>query len=237
MIGGKVYQKAMNNQEFLKFKKSQLVTLDAIKSFLLKGYSKDITPLDSIKNELQSLTKDSMEMKCCIANLVLDIPKEIRRINGGLKLFVNLSYTVDLRDKCKKFIFKDYSCNLKLSSDNGLKSVCWHIDKDAGVGSNEFHPLYHLQMAPCCKCADMGNCSFLALDSPRLPFPPLDLVLCIGFCLTNFYVKGSFENNFTSNQQVMKAYRKSQKEILKRYYGILASDDAKSIKVLNPMMV
>lgn len=227
----------MNNQDFKKFQKSQLVALDAIEGFLLKGYSKNTNSLECVKKELQSMNKNSSEFKYHVDDLVLEIPKGIRRINSGLKLFVNLSYTVDLNDKSKITFFKDYSCNLKLSSDDGLKSVCWHIDKDAGIDSNEFHPLYHLQIKHGCKCAETEKCSFLTLDSPRLPFPPLDLVLCIVFCLTNFYEKDSFENNFTSNQQIMIAYRKSQEKILKKYYGLLAGNDTDVIKVLNPMMI
>lgn len=227
----------MKNQEFKKFQRSQLDTLDAIERFLLNEYTKDVRPLDCVKRDLQSLTKNSSEFKYHVADLVLEIPKGIRRISSSLKLFVNLSYTVDLSNENKMFFFKDYSCNLKLSSANGQKSVCWHIDKDHGVDSNEFHPLYHLQMTHCGECSNSESCSFLTLDSPRLPFPPLDFVLCIGFCLTNFYVKDFFENKFTHNQQVMTAYKKSQEEILKRYYRTLAGSNTSFIKELNPMMV
>ena len=224
----------MNNQAILKFKANQLDNLKTINSFLNKtiGNNSNITRvLGDVRNELESLDKRSSEFRFVVSGLTMPITG-IKRVSKSAKIIIDLEYTVILDDwnNEQKDFFKDYNCHINIV--DGAKKVCWHIDRDDKEHKDEHHPLYHLQITHTCG-DNIKECSALFLDSPRLPFPPLDYSLCIGFCLTNFYKKSIMENQFKQSQALVKAYKESEQRILNRFY----SKEMISDPIYNPMII
>lgn len=102
---------------------------------------------------------------------------------------------------------------------NKSNYLCFHIDKhDMSKFSAEPHPIYHIQYNPKPKSVsdsdfDYGN--ILHFDTPRIMHQPLDLVLGIGFLISNF--APSKWNKLIEDKFFKKTYIEYQKNILKPY--------------------
>ena len=66
---------------------------------------------------------------------------------------------------------------------------CWHLDKSIRSSPPKYtHPLYHFQFGGSSfEDIDAGNS--IVLGSPRLPHPPMDIILGIHFIINNFFSK------------------------------------------------
>ncbi len=190
------------------------------------------SPISKAIVEIEKCAKTSSVLHYSISGLILPIdkPKHLKP-QELTNLYLRVDYEVEI-DIAKwgnnEDPFNSYSFAIALSGNckGREQSIGWHIDKDAALDSDEYHPLYHIHYSNGQTCLgnigdfDWGNS--ISLDSPRLAHYPMDIILGIGFCLTNFYPKSVFEN-FKRLTYFPKVYKDSQEAVLKPYFHTIAS--------------
>ena len=168
--------------------------------------------------------------------------------NPGIKqnkldLFLTLRYEYHFNQTDLEKAIKEYDLDLQI---NGVQKNAtsqhffeWHQDvqpqKQNGSKKYQFiHPFYHFH-AGGSFLKQKGSGSLLQLSSPRLPHPPMDIVLAVNFILCNFY-----STHETSLQKQMKILddpdyqelvERAAKRVYKPYYEEVSADVTKSIFV------
>ena len=119
--------------------------------------------------------------------------------------------------------------NTKFGEFGGIDhSICWHIDRDSAVESDEIHPLYHLQYSDGRTYYKKGEAidykwgNSIYLDVPRLVHYPMDLFVGLSFIVTNFYKKGTMDK-LRANSVFTHRFNESENQVLKPYFCSIAS--------------
>lgn len=150
-------------------------------------------------------------------------PKGIKKIELTLDMRLEADYANwgTLKDP---LISLNFNVVLRALSDKN-SYLCFHIDKhDMSKFSTEPHPIYHIQYSPRPKHLKDDEFEFgnvLYLDTPRLMHQPLDLILGIGFLISNF--SPSKWEKLLENRFFKKAFCDSQTSILKPYHHSFAN--------------
>ncbi len=126
---------------------------------------------------------------------------------------------------------KELSGQLRLKAEwlnEGVEDVelktshsAWHFDyhvPKTGDGVNSFaHPQFHLQNGGN-KLTDNLNDygELMILDAPRLPLPPMDVILAIDFIISNFF--GSIWQQALSDSEYIDVVKRAQEAWWKPYY-------------------
>lgn len=239
----------MKNSDIRRFKNQRAQELKALYQLLLnklKWLPSDLNPILRASQQLEEEASKSSSASVwgyTISGLILPI-KNIKHIEPqGLKtprlridcgIQGNIESWGTMKDP---FIKYDFAMTLFGEVDGNTYSLSWHIDRDAGSSSSEHHPLYHIHYSNGLNHLNHKNCQYswgnaIYLDCPRLSHYPIDLILGIGFCLTNFYPKSTFDN-LIKDHQFTHLYKVSQEAILKPYYYNLASAWQKNLAGLN----
>lgn len=168
-----------------------------------------------------------------ISNLILPlgVNRHVKPVGlNTLRVRIDCNFTADishwgnLEDPFLSYNF----AFIIFGENNGVQySICWHLDKDDDKNSKEYHPLYHMQYSDGLTHLGRNEQKFdwgqaIYLDSPRIVHYPMDIVLGIGFYLTNFHPKGLFET-FINTPVFRRLYAQSKDNILKPFYFNLAS--------------
>lgn len=154
------------------------------------------------------------------------IPRGTLPAGGVLGNSLSVYLDVDL-----KYVFNDdgltlenTAINIHLESSKGYRN-CWHFDThifDQGDNEpNECHPFFHAQNGGNeleNNVSDYGEIVFTA--SPRMPHPPMDLVLATDFILSNFLADKW--RQLKVNNQYNRLVEASQKEIWGPYFFSLS---------------
>lgn len=224
-------------QNFKKNRARELYNIYNILQNKLRLSSADIYPILKASQELEyeaSIKTDSSIWGYSISDLVLPI-RTIKHIKPkGLeiraKIDCSLKGNISKWGELDEALFEcEFSVTLYGELNDKKYSICWHVDRDDGASSEEYHPLYHLHYSDGInhlgtkdenKSFDWGNAIYL--DCPRIVHCPLDLILGIGFYLTNFHFKGVFDKLINEHQFSI-IYKHSQDAILKPYFNNIAS--------------
>lgn len=155
---------------------------------------------------------------------------------------LSLKLTIDIRGVCSDNVdsdpFEEYNFQLvifgsyKKQGDHATQKVTnsWHLDRHVPTSTeNEprfLHPHYHLQFGGhVLKETVNEDVQFsgqvLLIDSPRIPFPPLDALLGIDFVLTNFINSGDIR--FREQGDYANQLKRMQERLWKSYTIALAS--------------
>ena len=116
------------------------------------------------------------------------IPPDLQSITIYLELLSEFDLSKDLQSHDR--ILDSYSLQLEIKGINskGEHYNAWHLDKDIRKGGNAphyDHPLYHFQPGGNrLEAKTMQGAIFIG--SPRLPHPPMDVILALHFILRNF---------------------------------------------------
>ncbi len=122
----------------------------------------------------------------------------------------------------------DLSVNGENENEQKLIAA-WHLDChiiNEGDGDPEHcHPLYHFQyggdaILGVYESDEYSFGSSLFLESPRLAYPPMDIILGINFVLSQFY--GDYWREVTKNSKYNSLVRESQQRLWKPYYSKIA---------------
>lgn len=120
-------------------------------------------------------------------------PRHIRPNNiYPLSAFLSIELIASSKcwgDLCDPFRKLEFNIEIKGKDDDGKDHIiCYHIDKHMEGESDEPHPAYHFHFGGKRMNFDeieSGNVIFL--DTPRLVFYPVDIILGMDFVLSNFF--------------------------------------------------
>lgn len=229
----------MNPSKISNFKAQRAKELSQLHAFLQRKFRNATQPLEPLRLAANQLAKDASLKDgnpiwgYTISNLVLPLgvnrhiePQGITtlRVRIDCSITCNIENWNQLEDP---FISYNFAIIIYGEKDKVNYSICWHIDKDGGKQSNEYHPLYHLQFSDGSNHLGKNNSRFnwgqvVYLDSPRFVHYPMDIILGIGFYLTNFHPKGLFDD-FLNDPLFRQLYTQAKDQILKPYYFNLFS--------------
>lgn len=128
-----------------------------------------------------------------------------------IDLVLSLSYVIDSnKDTTPLEMVSGYSLNLFIEciqKNHRCKHFFeWHLDgpeKEVNKkkGKHHFiHPVYHIH-AGGASLKEKGPGSLIMLTSPRLPYPPMDIVLAVNFIICNFF--STRETAFKKEVQIL----------------------------------
>lgn len=181
------------------------------------------TVIESIENSPQDivdykLDNFSIYLKGAIAGAK---PNEMHfckiDLQNRLALKDSLSETMDP-------LFK-YTLDLKISlfksEQSQKKEYCstWHLDKEDGVLDFSYvHPYYHIQFGG--KKHEYLDSDMAILSSPRIPHPPMDIILAFHFVINNFIDRKKYDyvDNILSDVIYLKILNNSKKRLWESYF-------------------
>lgn len=203
-----------------------LKTLDEIiKDFNISGDFKGISNIIEVieKNEKDivdyNLSDFSLHLKGAIAGTT---PKNLHYCK------IDLENRLALKDELSEEIdplFK-YTLDLKISlyksEKDQTKHYCntWHLDKeDRDLNFSYHHPYYHFQFGG--KKHEFLDPDMAILGSPRIPHPPMDIILAFHFILNNFVDRKKFNyvDEITSDYRYNKIIQNSTNRLWKPYFN------------------
>ncbi len=132
-----------------------------------------------------------------------------------------ISYPVKL-DETHKYNFSIEVSGLNENADEFYSG--WHLDFDKKVdGVDNIHPFFHLTYGSMHLRSKLKNTEengflgkMLLLPTPRIPYPPMDVILGIDFILRNFYVNNLIEG-ILDDPRYKRAVKRSQVRLWKPY--------------------
>ena len=118
-----------------------------------------------------------------------------------LSVSIDTNYTLIEEMTKEEDIFGRYSFELYIkgydnetdSKEDNSHFFCWHLDKETNTEGDFVHPLYHFHAGGnkiIEKGIEVGELMFIG--SPRIPHPPMDIILAIHFIIQNFVNNGEF---------------------------------------------
>lgn len=234
----------MRQSEIAKFKRERARDLKSLYEVLINKLGVNKEDIYSIIEASNNLSQDANSKSTDdywgydIRNVLMPfsttkhlVPKEMR--NARLILNCYLKGHIPKWDNGED-PFEEYSFSAVIYGyhNSEVHSVGWHVDRDNPTDSDEYHPLYHMQYSNGTTALkhnhiienadsfEWGN--LISIDTPRIPHYPMDMILGIGFGLTQFNKKGIFEM-FLDDAAFGPLYRKSQNAVMKPYYQYISS--------------
>ena len=148
-----------------------------------------------------------------------DIPRNTKPAVSILDVLLDVAYmeTKNVDIPISHYCFRITA--LGLSQGKVFKSS-WHLDYDSNDGQDYIHPHFHITWGgDNIKDLDLGD--VLLLPTPRISYPPMDIVLGIDFVLSNF-VKADVYRQIQSDSQYKAAVKNAQEKYWKPYMLSLA---------------
>lgn len=119
-----------------------------------------------------------------------------------------------------------YSLDLKVSlfksEANQKKEHCctWHLDKeDKELNFSYVHPYYHIQFGG--KKHEYLDPEMAILSSPRIPHPPMDVILAFHFIINNFVDRKryGYVDVIKNDQRYLRIINNSKKRLWESYFN------------------
>lgn len=119
-----------------------------------------------------------------------------------------------------------YSLDLKISlyksEQNQSKEYCctWHLDKEEKeLDFSYIHPYYHIQFAG--KKHEYLDPDMAILSSPRIPHPPMDVILAFHFIINNFIDRKvhDYVDEINNNPTYIRILNNSRKRLWEPYFN------------------
>lgn len=165
--------------------------------------------------------------------------------NPGIKqnkldLFLTLRYEYHFNQTDIEKTIKEYDLDLQIKgvqkNATSQHFFEWHQDiqpkKQNGSKKYQFiHPFYHFH-AGGSFLKQKGPGSLLQLSSPRIPHPPMDIVLAVNFILCNFY--STHETGLQKQMKILddpsyqELVERAARRVYKPYYDEVSNDVTKS---------
>lgn len=124
-----------------------------------------------------------------------------------------------------------YTLDLKISlfkseADQTKEFCCtWHLDKeDKELDFSYIHPYYHLQFAG--KKHEYLDPDMAILSSPRIPHPPMDIILAFHFIINNFVDRKihAYVDKILIDTRYLRILNNSRKRLWEPYFNGFMSD-------------
>lgn len=107
-----------------------------------------------------------------------------------------------------------------LDEDSNVTKSSWHLDYDSNDCQEYIHPHFHLTWGGD-RIKDLNLGEVLLLPTPRISYPPMDIVLGIDFILSNF-IKSDVYRQIQSDSQYKAAVKNAQDKYWRPYMLSLA---------------
>lgn len=203
--------------------KSLIPSLNRLAQFLIQEkICVDASPLqNALHSYNNSLVVSELKLSFSPSDLRNVRPKKAYK---QLYVILNVSLSdIDTNDTKLVLDFERYLLQFEIHAidDSGNDYIAsWHLDYD-NTGNAEFvHPYFHLTFGG--NAIDDRNLGdLLLLPNPRIPYPPMDVIMAIDFILANFLKKDKY---FRIRSEYATFLKKSQEWLLKPYILSVASN-------------
>lgn len=168
------------------------------------------------------LTKGYKNGECKVAKLkfnIQNIPRNTKPQVSLLEVLLDVFYveTGNFDIPISQYSFRITTIG---QNETGHVKSSWHLDFDNNDSQEYIHPHFHLTWGgETIKNMNLGD--VLLLPTPRIPYPPLDIILGIDFVLSNFVLASTYKQ-IQSNSQYKSAVRNAQEKYWKPYMLSLA---------------
>lgn len=148
-----------------------------------------------------------------------EVPRNTKPNVELLEVILDVSYNeteddIPISNYCFRVTAQGIDHNLKI-----IKSS-WHLDYDCDNSQAYIHPYFHLTWGGnAIKSLNLGD--LLLLPTPRISYPPMDIVLGIDFILSNF-IKSNIYSRIQSDSYYRAAVKNAQSRFWKPYILSLA---------------
>lgn len=133
----------------------------------------------------------------------------------------DMSLDITVNDRIKKGY--QFQIEIQGSNSEGIHYNAWHLDKDIREEKDNApkvsHPSYHFQ-AGGDKLEDKPVSNAVFLGAPRLPHPPMDVILGMHFILSNYCSRKDypFLNQLFNNPDYEDIIDRAQERMFKPYF-------------------
>lgn len=145
-------------------------------------------------------------------------------LDNKVKLILSIKYKLDTSQNDIINIIPKYQLELEMHGkrqDDKKSTVnfAWHLDRENNVDGHFIHPLFHFH-AGGRKIKGLATGNLLMLGSPRIPHPPMDIILAVNFVILNFFNSEIFktQREILSCPEYLKLVKDSEKTILTPYF-------------------
>jgi hypothetical protein len=160
----------------------------------------------------------------------MDVNPVVKKISVSL----NVCYTLNQQLSDKNDIFQDYNFNLHIkgypsvhdSPEDFSNFFCWHLDKEPNTNGNLTHPYYHFHAGGNhLHGKNIGE--LLMISSPRIPHPPMDILLSIHFVINNFFNTKDFkeQKEILKDDDYILIMERAQKRVLEPYFSTISGEE------------
>ena len=190
------------------------------------------TEINFIANILQreKLCSDISPLnKCCSNGMyrveelkfnIREVPRNTRPNVELMEVLLNVSFQ-ELQDDIPGSNYCFRITAQGLDGNVNLVKSSWHLDYDINNNQEYIHPHFHLTWGgDTMKGLGLGD--VLLLPTPRISYPPLDIILGIDFVLSNF-VKADIYKKIQCDSQYKNAVKNAQEKYWKPYMLSMAS--------------
>lgn len=150
-----------------------------------------------------------------------------------LSVSIDTSYSLQVDMSAKNDIFQTYSLELfirgyidKTAGDEEVSNFfCWHLDREENTTGDFVHPLYHLHAGGNqLKDGNIDAGGMIFISSPRIPHPPMDIILAIHFVIQNFINNGDCEqkSKLLADDGYQDVVERARKRVLDPYFQSIA---------------
>lgn len=204
--------------------KSLIPSLNRLAQFLIQEkICVDPSPLqNALRSYDNSLVVSELKLYFDPSNLRNVRPKKAYK---ELYVILNVSLSdIDSTDTKLVLDFDRYLFQFEIHAidDSGNDYIAsWHLDYDNHPEKSEFvHPYFHLTFGGnAIENKNLGE--LLLIPGPRIPYPPMDVIMAIDFILANFLKKDKY---FRIRSEYAPFLTKSQDWLLKPYILSVASN-------------
>jgi hypothetical protein len=208
-----------------KYVKDLLFLKEVISDFNVLGV---FTGIDDIIEAIETNQHDLIDYR--LSNFSIYLKGAIAKSSPVNMNFckIELENRFALKDVLTELIdplFK-YSLDLKISlfksEQNQTKEYCstWHLDKEEGnLNFSYVHPYYHIQFGG--KKHEYLDPDMAVLGSPRIPHPPMDLILGFHFIINNFVDRKVYQyvDKILLDPRYLRILANSKKRLWEPYFN------------------
>ena len=181
---------------------------------------------DNALNKISFTSNQNVHIeRLCFNKINSKVFRNSRPNIGCLEIILDINYSENpqfnsYRNQQAPFLDYNFSlCFLGLTKECQIHETALHIDIDYGINADIYHPLCHLTYGgKNIENKNLGDTLFL--PSPRIPIPPMDIILGIDFILSNFLEKSSYDKVW-SNSYYNSAVKASQNKYWQPYFDTI----------------
>lgn len=159
-----------------------------------------------------------------------------------LSVIIKINYSLQSEMTADIDIFENYSLELFIKGYKDINApeqddsnfFCWHLDKEVNIEGRFIHPLYHFH-AGGKRLQNLEKGELMLISSPRIPHPPMDIILAIHFVIQNFINSREIaqKNQLLADDNYINIIKRAQKRVLDPYFQTIGGNKHNSFTKQN----